>query len=185
MQYRGISLETFTKYKPLIENSDFTIQKEAALSSLDIRTVDEPIRNVITALNDIPFCFTIQSCFGHFVFGKQKNPKNLHPLPQTEIIGDIEYRIAYVAVCVQRSEPVARFLSELSDIQKIDPRYIQFGCANWFWERQVNSYVIQVEPERYSERDSARIPYREAKHIEELKRDVFVNIHSLAKSSLG
>ena len=178
-------METFTAYKPLIENPDFAIQKKAASSSLDILTVDEPIRNVITALNDIPFCFTIQSCFGHFVFGKQKNPKNLHPLPQTEIIGDIEYRIAYVAVCVQRSEPVARFLSELSDIQKIDPRYIQFGCANWFWERQVNSYVIQVEPERHSKRDSARIPYREAKHIEELKQDVFVNIHSLAKSSLG
>ena len=178
-------METFTAYKPLIENPDFAIQKKAASSSLDILTVDEPIRDVITALNDIFFCFTIQSCCGHFVFGKRKNPKNLYLLPQTEIMGDIEYRIAYVALCVQKSESGARFLSKLSDIQRIDPRYIQFGCANWFWERHINSYVIQVEPERYSERDSARIPYREARHIEELKRDVFVRIHSLAKSSLG
>lgn len=184
MQEGRIILETFTAANPLINNPDFTIQKQTTLSLLDIHAIDKPIRNVIKAFNDISFCFTIQSCFGHFVFGKQTDPRNLEPLPQREVPDIIEYRIAYVALCVQKNATAARFLSELSDIQKINPQYIQSGCARWFWERHVNSYVIQVEPERYSDKDSVRINYREAKHIEELKRDVFIHIHSLTRSYL-
>lgn len=179
-----ILLETFTAAKPLINNANFAIQRQAALSSLDIHAIDEPIRDVIKALNRVSFCFTIQSCFGHFVFGKRTDPRNLELLPQRKVPDSIEYRIAYVALCVHKSAPAARFLNELSDIQKINPQYIQYGCAHWFWERHVNSYVIQVEPERHSDKDSIRINYREAKHIEELKRDVFIHIHSLTESYL-
>ncbi|MBN2312427.1 MAG: hypothetical protein JXM79_00770 [Sedimentisphaerales bacterium] len=177
-------METFTTARPLVEHPDFTVQKELALSSLDIHSLDEPVRDVVTALNDMSFCFTIQSCFGHFVF-KNKEPTNLEPLPPTEIEGAIEYRIAYVALCVQKCEPAARFLDELSRIQQIDPKYIQYGSADWFWDRHVNSYVIQVESERDMDKDTARINYQEARYIEELKRDVIVRIHALAKSCLG
>ncbi len=177
-------METFTPARPLVEHPDFSVQKELALSSLNIRSLDEPVRDVVTALNDLSFCFTMQSCYGHFVFGN-KEPTNLEPLPLTEVAGSIDYRIAYVALCVQKSEPAARFLEELSRIQQIDPKYIQYGSADWFWDRHVNSYVIQVEPERYCQKDTAQITYREARHIEKLKRDVFTRIHALANSCFG
>ncbi len=38
---------------------------------------------------------------------------------------------------------------DLRQIPAIDPEYIQFGCAEWFWEAQVNSYALQVEPMRH------------------------------------
>ena len=175
-------METLTAAKPLIDNPEFTVQKEAALSSLDRRTIDEPIRDVVRMLNDLSFCFTIQSCCGHFVFGRQNDPKNVEPLPQTDVNESIEYRIAYVALCVQKGKPAEKFLSDLSDIRTVDPQYIQYGSAIWFWERHVNSYVVQVEPERDSNKDTARINDREARYIEGLKRNVFLRIHSLAKS---
>lgn len=31
-------------------------------------------------------------------------------------------------------------------ITAIEPDYLQFGSADWFWERWLNSYALQVEP---------------------------------------
>jgi len=51
--------------------------------------------NFITT-NELPYCFTLQSCFGHFVFCGQNDQQNLEPLPVNDPIVKVEYRIAYI-----------------------------------------------------------------------------------------
>ena len=59
-----------------------------------------------------------------------------------------------------------------NDYCEIDKDYIQFGSAGWFWDRQVNTYVLQVEPDRYRFKDRVFLDYREALHVEKI-RDLF------------
>ena len=67
---------------------------------------------------------------------------------------------------IKQNSDLGRILSpDLRKIPVIDPEYIQFGCAKWFWERQVNSFVLQIEPERYIARDKVSINYQEALRI--------------------
>ena len=54
----------------------------------------------------------------------------------------------------------------------MDPENVQFCCADWFWKRQVNSYALQVEPDRFKYNDEAILDHKEALHIEKI-RDVF------------
>jgi hypothetical protein len=166
-------LKTFTEAKPLIEYPLFEDQKKCTLSAFDLNTIDYPIQKVIAKLNEIPYCFTLQSCYGHFLYGNQTNLLNLVPLPDTEVLENIRYRIAYVALCVKNDKYGMNILTSLKNIEKIDPEYIQFGCANWFWRKQINSYVLQIEPIRFKNKDSVEVTYIEAKHIEKVKQKVF------------
>lgn len=54
----------------------------------------------------------------------------------------------------------------------IDRQNIQFGCAEWFWEQQINSVVLQVEPDRFKYEDTATIESAEAHHLATI-RDIF------------
>ena len=75
--------------------------------------IDEPIIELINAFNKLPFCFTLQSCYGHFVYSGQNDPQNLEPLPLTDTIGVVEYRIAYIAFCIENSDQGRKFLEAL------------------------------------------------------------------------
>ena len=48
--------------------------------------IDEPIIEIVNAFNTLPYCFTLQSCYGHFVYSGQKSSHNLEPLPVTDTI---------------------------------------------------------------------------------------------------
>ena len=91
----------------------------------------------------------------------------------------MEYRIAYLVLCLEDSKPGRELLGDLSTIASKDPEFIQFGSAEWFWERQVNSYAIQVEPERFMYQDRARVDFQEAKHIEMVRDEFFREIRGL------
>ena len=52
---------------------------------------------------------------------------------------------------------------------------MQLGCAEWFWKRQVNSFVLQVEPKRYKTKDRVS-SYKEALHIEKIRNTVFMEL---------
>ena len=58
---------------------------------------------------------------------------------------------------------------------QLDSKYVQFGCAEWFWKRYLNSFVLQVEPERYSTKDKVLIEYNEAIYIENIRNKFFKN----------
>jgi hypothetical protein len=75
-------------------------------------------------------------------------------------------------------------LEALNEITAIDPQNIQLCCAEWFWERQVNSYALQVEPDRFKHKDTAILDYREALHIEKIRNEFFVQLRELLQKEL-
>jgi len=76
-------------------------------------------------------------------------------------------------------------LGRLEQITAIDPEYIQFGCAEWFWTRQVNSYALQVEPQRFKQKDSCLVAYKEALHLEKVKQSFFIQLKQLIPKTLS
>ena len=174
-------METFTDIKEFVDNPDFNTQRKIALSGLDIELIDKPIRRLIEAFAGLPYCFTLQSCWGHFTYPGNKSPNNLDPLPDKRIPEDIEYRIAYVCFCIQDCPEGRRLFEDLSQVPEADRDYIQFGSAGWFWERQVNTYTLQVEPVRFSVRDTTKVSCEEALHIEKVRNLFFQNLENITK----
>jgi len=146
--------------------------------------IDEPIIEIVNAFNKLPYCFTLQSCYGHFVYSGQKSSHNLEPLPVTDTIAKVEYRIAYIAFCIESSASGRGMIETLREITAIDPKNIQFCCAEWFWKRQVNSYALQVEPDRFKTKDRAIVDYKEALYIEKIRNKLFVRLGELLRNGM-
>jgi hypothetical protein len=100
------------------------------------------------------------------------------PLPVTDTISKVEYRIAYICFCVENSAEGRGFLKILKGITDIDPDNIQFCSAEWVWERQVNTYALQVEPDRFKRQDTAELDYQEALHVEKIRNEFFSRLRS-------
>jgi hypothetical protein len=166
-------METFTTTKSFVHNPRYREQRRKALGGLDINTIDAPIVPLIDALSKLPYCFTLQSCYGHFLYDGQRDPYDTQALPVSAAISRVEYKIAYVALCLQNNDSGRALCQGLSGLVSIDPDYIQFGCAEWFWGRQVNSYALQVEPERFKTKDRIVVDYQEALHIEKVRNEFF------------
>jgi hypothetical protein len=178
-------LETFTEPKEFTENPHYKEQKYKSLLGLTDIMIDEPIIEIINGFNILPYCFTMQSCYGHFIYNGQKDPHNLDSLPIRKTITRVEYRIAYIAFCIENSDPGRRLFEALKEITVIDPENIQFCSAEWFWKRQVNSYALQVEPDRFKHEDRAILYYREALHIEKIRNEFFVQLKELLQKQQG
>jgi len=172
-------METFIEPKDLEMNPYYQDQRRKILAELTDDMIDEPIIRLINGFNRLPYCFTLQSCYGHFLYDGQKDPNNLNPLPATDIIARVEYRIAYIAFCIDTSDSGRRLFNDLKKITAIDPENIQFCCAEWFWERQVNSYALQVEPDRFKHEDKAIFGFKEALKIENARNEFFAQLKEL------
>ena len=172
-------METFTELKELVNNPDYQDQRQKSLAGLSDVMIDAPIIDLIRGLNRLPYCFTIQCCYGHFVTKAQTDPHNLEPLPMNHTIDSVEYRIAYICLCIENSDQGKDLLAALGETPAIDPQNIQFGCAEWFWERQVNSYVLQVQPERFKHKDNDILENREALHIQKIKSELFARLYEV------
>jgi len=176
-------LETFTELKGLAENPHYHVQKSKILYDLNDDMIDMPIVDLINGFNKLSYCFTLQSCYGHFVYNGQKDTHNLDPLPAKEIIAQVEYRIAYVAFCIENSASGRGLFEALKEIAAIDPENVQFCCAEWFWKRQINSYALQVEPDRLKRKDTAIIDFKEALHIEKIRNTFFMRLYQLLENA--
>ena len=172
-------LETYVDLKAFVDNPGFERQRQESLNQYARTTIDPPLVEIIERFMKQPHCFTLQSCYGHFLYRGQMDPKNTLALPVSEKIKDNDYRIAYIALCIENSQSGRNLFRKLKKIQSIDRDYIQFGCADWFWERQVNSFVIQVEPERYKTKDRVIIEYTEAQYIERSRNEVFKQLREI------
>jgi hypothetical protein len=166
-------LVTFTSIKNPVANPAFRAQRRQALMQLDLATIDAPIVTLVSRFNELPYCFTLQSCCGHLLFAGQQDPHNVQSLPRVKSTASVEHRIAYLALCIDRNDEGISLLTDLGEVPAIDPDYIQFGCGDWFWQRQVNSSALQVEPRRYQTRDAVCIEYEEALHIQAIRNAVF------------
>ncbi len=83
--------------------------------------IDPPIVDIINGFNKLPCCFTLQCCYGHFVCNGQKDPHNLEPLSLKSDPGRVEYRIAYVAFCIENSASGKKLFGALKEVPAIDP----------------------------------------------------------------
>ena len=162
-----------------MENPYYQDQRQTSLTNLSDEMIDAPIIDLIKGFNKLSYCFTMQSCCGHFVYDDQKDPYNFEPLPISEIIDRVEYRIAYICLCIENSDSGRGLLKSLNEITAIDPENIQFCCADWFWNKQVNSYALQVQPDRFKHKDSAILDYREALQIEKIRNEFFIQLREL------
>ena len=176
-------METFTELKELAENLHYQVQKQKTLSDLTDDMIDMPIRDLITGYNKLPYCFTLQSCYGHFVYNSQKDTHNLEPLPAKGVIDKVEYRIAYIAFCIEYSDLGRDLFESFKKITAIDPENVQFCCSEWFWKRQVNSYALQVEPDRFKRKDTAIVDFKEALHIEKIRHEFFIRLYELLEDA--
>jgi hypothetical protein len=172
-------METFTALRPMVDNPSFRGDRQKLLAELDMGEIDEPLRDIVAACTKITCCFTLQCCWGHFVFGSRKDPRTLDPLPPFPDTAMVEYRIAYLALCVENNSAGRGLLRDLSSIPDLDPEYIQLGCARWFWERQVNSYALQVEPVRHQDLDSVMLSHEEALHIQKIRDVAFERLREI------
>ena len=96
-------METFTELKPFVDNPLYQEQREKALSGLDINTIDAPMIEIINGFAKLPYCFTLQSCYGHFVHNNQKSPKNVEPLSGSDNISSIEINVIYFVQTIKSS----------------------------------------------------------------------------------
>ena len=176
-------METFTELKELTEDQYYKVQKQKRLCGFTDDMIDVPIIELINGFNKLPHCFTLQSCYGHFVHNGQKDPYNFDALPVTDAIAEVEYRIAYVAFCLENSTAGMGLFEDLKEITTIDPEYVQFCCAEWFWKRQVNSYALQVEPDRFKHSDKAILDYKEALYVEKVRNQFFVQLYELLENA--
>ena len=167
-------VETFTQPRELVEDTDFDARRRRSLDELGgllaSGSIDEPIASLIDRIRRVPYCYTLQSCAGHF---RGDDGIDHHSVKELQIRYDsqarIRYRIAYLAFCIQNGDDGIRLLGDLKAVPAMDPDFIQFGCADWFWRACVNSYVLQVEPVRYSKEDSAEVSLAEALRIEAVR----------------
>ena len=172
-------METFIESKELIPNLNFDEQRKATLKKINYNEIDTPIIELIKIISTLDYCFTLQCCYGHFLYEGQKDEQNIEPLPITNEILNIDYRITYIAFCIKENSEGKTLLNYLIKVPLIEPEYIQFGCAEWFWERQVNSFVLQVEPKRFIDKDRIYIDYEEALFVEKVRIKFFKRINEI------
>jgi len=176
-------METYIEAKPFVGDPNFEKRRKTALMELQrlikSNAIDKPIINLVTGFASLLHCFTLQSCYGHFVHEQQLDPKSMDPISKYHGIESIvDYRIAYMAWCIQNNERGRVLFADLKAITAIEPTYIQFGSAEWFWARYVNSYILQVEPERSKDKDQIDVSVNEGLYIEKIREQFF---HELEK----
>lgn len=174
-------METFAHPRHFVDNPQFDRDREISLAGLARADIDPPIREVVAGFVSLPCCFTIQSCYGHFVHAERTHPDNLEPLPAHDV-GSVKYRIAYIAICLQNNKAGRRLRAALEQIPAIDPDYVQFGSPDWFWERHLNSYALQVEPDRFANKDVAHIEHHEALRVQQVRDCFFDRLGNLVRA---
>jgi hypothetical protein len=178
-------LETLTGLKELTENPHYQVHKQKALCNLADEMIDMPIIDLINGFNTFGYSFTLQSCYGHFICDNQKDPQNLEPLPIKGAIAKVEYKIAYIAFCIENSLLGKELFKSLKKITFLDPENVQFCCAEWFWKRQINSYVLQVEPDRFKRKDVVMLDFKEALYVEKIRNEFYIRLYELLENTKG
>jgi len=174
---------TFAEPRRFVRNSGYQEQRELVMAGLDLQAIDAPLRGLIASFSRLPYCYTLQCCYGHFLHAAQTDPRNLEDLPAAGV-GPVEYRIAYLALCIQASSSGGRLRRMLAAVPAMHPQYVQFSSPDWFWERHLNAYALQVEPERFKDRDVAIIDYPEALLLQDIRSHFFDQLRRIAQAGL-
>ncbi len=167
-----------------MEHTRYSQGRQDALAALDLGSIDEPIVDIVARFAALPHCFTLQCCYGHFVCAPEQDPHSLVPIPRG-YAGLVRYRIAYIAFCLENSRRGWALRESLARVPAVDPGYVQFGSADWFWERWVNSYALQVEPDAHQLKDEAILEPAEALHTQRVRHLFFRELRALLAAELS
>ena len=171
-------METFSEARDFTEHLHYAPDRSRVLSGLRLKEIDAPIRDIVIAMGRLPQCFSLQCCYGHFVWKGQADAQNLDDLPAVDT-GPVRYRIAYLALCIERGERGAYLRERLANLCEIDEKYVQFGSPLWFWQQFPNSYALQVEPDRFAHRDEAVLEHAEALHVQSVRNEFFQGLREI------
>lgn len=182
-------METYTQAKPMVEDLSYEARRNDSISllknELSAGNIDPPLIDLLRDISKIPHCYTLQSCYGHFVHDLQTDKNNTEPLKKyKDSISQVHYRIAYMAFSIQKSVFGRRFHDDLKKVVEIDPEFIQFGSSDWFWKQVVNTYVVQLEPKRSMSLDSVWVDIDEALYMESLREKFFSEIRDIVSGHL-
>jgi len=182
-------METFTPPRPMVPSPGFVREREAALgelaSAISKGEIDAPLLPLIRAFAQVPACYTIQSCYGHFVHGGQPDTHNIRRLEAGRVpVNRMTYRIAYVTVCIENSRAGHLLRQDLEAVARMDPDYIQFGSADWFWDQTINTYSLQVSPARFRTEDSCTLYIDEALVVQEVRDQFFTELMRVVRRHL-
>jgi len=95
-------METFTEPREFVENPRYSQDRHDTLAALDLSSIDEPIVDIVAGFAVLPHCFTLQSCYGHFVCAPEQDSRTLDAVVPG-YAGPVRYRIAYVLFCIENS----------------------------------------------------------------------------------
>jgi hypothetical protein len=179
-------MDTFTEAKPFQPHADYAADRKRTLRELEREitrgSIDLPLLPMIRECMQIPHCFTVQCCCGHFVHDLEPDPENLsRPSQYAGTAESLRYRVAYLAVCIREDKRGRELFADLQALATQEPGYIQFGSADWFWNRMVNTYCIQLEPERMKELDSGMVSLSEARTLEEIRTVFFDSLAGIIR----
>jgi len=176
-------METYIDSKALTYTPNFKADRQVALDNLDFNLIDSPIIELVKEINRLPCLFTVQCCHGHFL---KKDGKEISNLELSENYEPVDYKLAYIAICIENSLMGNSIRKRLMNIPlSIDRDRIQFCSAQWFWEKWLNSYALQVMPEIFKDQDTAQLEYVEARKIEKVRDDFFVFLKDFIASHSG
>ncbi len=77
-------METLIAPRKLVRNPDFEKQKQKSLAYLSDDMIDSPIIEIINNLNKLSYLFTLQCCYGHFLYNGQRDITILNPSAQSK-----------------------------------------------------------------------------------------------------
>ena len=183
-------METFTSPKPFKPHPEFATERAMALQRLEelirLAEPDPPLITLLLQFMQIPFCFTLQSCYGQFVYNQSPGDRNLAPVSSfPDGVQYLRYRLAYMVFCIEDKVQGHALYGDLESMTDIDPLYIQFGSADWFWDMTPNTYVIQLEPLEGASQDSVVMKRDEATHLERLRYHFFVRLGEIAQRNMS
>lgn len=172
-------METFIEARDLVPFPAYAEERARALAAIDWEDLDAPVVDVVRALDELPYVFTLQCCHGHFLTGPEQDERDLAPL-SAEHSGAVRYRMAYVAFCVEDCDSGRAFAERASRLPALcEPGYVQFGSAVWFWEKWVDSYVLQVQPAAHRFKDQAALTAGEALRTQRARDRFFEELRGL------
>lgn len=171
-------METFEQPREFVEHASYARDREKVMGAFDSASIDTPILDVVQGFAELPHCFTLQSCFGHFVWDGQPDSHSLEVVPARDV-GSVTYSIAYLALCIEQSAAGTRLRGSLDGVRAVDVECVQFGSADWFWEQYPNSYALQVEPARFQSQDRAVLAHSEALHVQVVRDTFFTRLREV------
>jgi len=125
-----------------VENARYSQERQDTLAALALGSIDEPLMDLVSGFATLSHCFTLQCCYGHFVWKSAKAPHTLERIP-SNVVGPVTYRIAYVAFCIESSRQGRDLRQVLAQLSEAGEAFRTQQARDLFFQRL--RQVLDVE----------------------------------------